>query len=530
MSTIFISVGQCGNQLASSVLDLWKANRASVASSSSNTQAAYLFDHYDHRCRFVQVDAESKVVGQLMRDHGDVLRADNVLSARSGRGNNWAYGYHTSGAGGGGGNDNSHLLEQSMEAVRRESERCDFLLHLNVMHSLSGGTGSGCTSRLVERLRDTYGWKKSLVAESVAPFSAGELPLQHYNAALCLAHIHEFVDCLVLFQNDDVFRAVERLSADQQPVNNQQRVATSGLSSRAGLLPHNHAKISMANASAASSQLLQAAASISVEAMNSHIATSLLDTVWPVDNVSLRTQSIGMEFAEMQRFLCSLPSAKIVEIYDVNNNNNATSRSTSTTVAAAAAASLSHPLLKPLLANMPKYKRDLNDPHYVSLNSLVIARGEHHLSTATVASSSSSSSLSSSSLVSKWIEQDHEAIRKHVNPVEWNPFTIDFWHARSALNRPPTGSKASSSTSASSSASSSSSLFGGKFKPSSLTIAINRNRCVDYLEDVLERASRQYEARAYLHWYEKYGVGASYFEHAFDTLRSVCDTYAHLTR
>lgn len=77
------------------------------------------------------------------------------------------------------------------------------------MHSLSGGTGSGCTSRLVEELRQQYGWKKSIMSQSVAPFSQGELPLQHYNNLLCLSHLDENVDCICLHQNDDVMKILE---------------------------------------------------------------------------------------------------------------------------------------------------------------------------------------------------------------------------------------------------------------------------------------------------------------------------------
>ena len=95
---------------------------------------------------------------------------------------------------------------------RRESERCDFLLNFNLMHSLSGGTGSGCGSKLIEQLRDDYGAKKYVFTQSVAPFSCGELPLQHYNNVLCLSHLHEFVDGICLFQNDDVFEMCEKLS------------------------------------------------------------------------------------------------------------------------------------------------------------------------------------------------------------------------------------------------------------------------------------------------------------------------------
>lgn len=78
------------------------------------------------------------------------------------------------------------------------------------MHSLSGGTGSGCGSKLLEELRNEFGAKKYIFTQSVAPFSSGELPLQHYNNLLCLSHLHEFSDAILLFQNDDVLELIEK--------------------------------------------------------------------------------------------------------------------------------------------------------------------------------------------------------------------------------------------------------------------------------------------------------------------------------
>ena len=55
-----------------------------------------------------------------------------------------------------------------------------------MMHSLSGGTGSGLGSRLIEALRDEYGLGH-LMSCAFAPHTSGESPLQHYNSLLTLA-------------------------------------------------------------------------------------------------------------------------------------------------------------------------------------------------------------------------------------------------------------------------------------------------------------------------------------------------------
>ncbi len=178
MTTIYLGVGQCGNQISSALIDQILA--------SQTQQTSYLYTHFDDKLHFINIDSEAKVISTLATRHAANLRSENLLNTRCGRGSNWASGYaglEKDGAGG--------FMEDCIDAVRKESERCDFVLGFNLMHSLSGGTGSGCGSKAMERLREEFGCKKYLFSQSVAPFASGELPLQHYNNLLCLAHLQE---------------------------------------------------------------------------------------------------------------------------------------------------------------------------------------------------------------------------------------------------------------------------------------------------------------------------------------------------
>jgi hypothetical protein len=85
MSTIFISVGQCGNQLASSFLDYVQENQSA--------QTSYLFNHYDGKYHFINLDSEIKVINNLLDKHQNLLRPENVFKTKCGRGSNWASGY-----------------------------------------------------------------------------------------------------------------------------------------------------------------------------------------------------------------------------------------------------------------------------------------------------------------------------------------------------------------------------------------------------------------------------------------------------
>lgn len=96
----------------------------------------------------VMVDTEPRVIRRCLDGkHGSTLLAQGVSKEsciwdKAGRGNNWAYGYHGSGAGGNG-CGGAGMLERVREAVRRVVERCDRFSGFVMFHSIAGGTGSG---------------------------------------------------------------------------------------------------------------------------------------------------------------------------------------------------------------------------------------------------------------------------------------------------------------------------------------------------------------------------------------------------
>lgn len=48
------------------------------------------------------------------------------------------------------------LLAKSLEAVRKQAERCDVVLGLNTLHSITGGFGSGFGALLNEQLLEMF--------------------------------------------------------------------------------------------------------------------------------------------------------------------------------------------------------------------------------------------------------------------------------------------------------------------------------------------------------------------------------------
>ncbi|EMP29522.1 Tubulin delta chain [Chelonia mydas] len=108
-----------------------------------------------------------------------------------------------------------------MESLRKEVERRDCYCGTVLFHSLGGGTGAGLSSRLCEAIRDEYSLGQ-ILSVTVAPHQAGESPLQHYNALLCLSWLQRHVDGVLLFQNNAVLRRTAALLAKKAPVSDMQ--------------------------------------------------------------------------------------------------------------------------------------------------------------------------------------------------------------------------------------------------------------------------------------------------------------------
>ena len=164
------------------------------------------------QARAVLVDTEAKVVSKCLESARRTGRwaydPGRTTTRQSGAANNWANGYMRQGP---------QLGSEVANAVRLEAEACDRLQGVLVLQSAGGGTGSGLGSFLTEELRDSasLGGAKSLVSNVVVcPFRTGEVTVQYYNSLLTLAHLAESSDAAFLFQNDHMARICsERLGA-----------------------------------------------------------------------------------------------------------------------------------------------------------------------------------------------------------------------------------------------------------------------------------------------------------------------------
>ena len=203
---VTVQLGQCGNQLGHELFgalaregggvadealpQFFRRGAAEGGAEGGGGSAAPV-------ARSVLVDMEPKVIWQVVerasRSGGRWRYQPGGSYARAGgAGNNWAYGYGVHGPA---------AAESVVELVRREAEHCDRLGGLLLLQSLAGGTGSGVGTFLTEVLRDEYP-TATLVNHTVWPYESGEVIVQHYNALLTLAKVAQVSDATLYAENE----------------------------------------------------------------------------------------------------------------------------------------------------------------------------------------------------------------------------------------------------------------------------------------------------------------------------------------
>ena len=80
----------------------------------------------------------------------DLFDKDNLIHGKESTAYNYQKGYFTAG---------NEILDPVLETLRMLSENCSSLQGFMITHSFGGGTGSGFTSRLMEKLSVEYGKK-----------------------------------------------------------------------------------------------------------------------------------------------------------------------------------------------------------------------------------------------------------------------------------------------------------------------------------------------------------------------------------
>uniref|UniRef100_A0A8C6SUL9 Tubulin alpha chain n=1 Tax=Neogobius melanostomus TaxID=47308 RepID=A0A8C6SUL9_9GOBI len=152
--------------------------------------------------RAVFVDLEPSVIDEVRTGtYRQLFHPEQMITGKEDAANNYARGHYTIG---------KEIIDLVMDRIRKLSEQCTGLQGFLVFHSFGGGTGSGFTSLLMERLSVDYG-KKSKLEFSVYPApQVSTAVVEPYNSILTTHTTLEHSDCSFMVDNEAIYDICRR--------------------------------------------------------------------------------------------------------------------------------------------------------------------------------------------------------------------------------------------------------------------------------------------------------------------------------
>ncbi|KAI0986250.1 hypothetical protein GJ496_000568 [Pomphorhynchus laevis] len=143
------------------------------------------------------IDLEPTVIDEIKHsDYKKLFHPEQMINGKEDAANNYARGHYTIG---------KELIDSVLDRIRKITEQCMGLQGFLVFHSFGGGTGSGFTSLLMERLSLDYG-KKSKLEFAVYPApQVSTAVVEPYNSILTTHCTLEHTDCAFMVDNEAIY-------------------------------------------------------------------------------------------------------------------------------------------------------------------------------------------------------------------------------------------------------------------------------------------------------------------------------------
>ena len=211
---INIGCGQSGvymlNEYYSTIMNEHKINKQGIFTGSWNQKNdKYLMQNHrtyfneDKENKFIPraifMDCDETPIDKLRESYlGSILPETHFYSSGfTDCWNIWPRGHYT---------DGPEIIDEAVNIIRRECERCDMLQGFQIFHSMVGGFGGGFGSLLLLKLRDNYP-DRAAFSYSLCPSTSKKkenFPQHHhvlaiYNSIFTMHHLIENTDlCYVL--------------------------------------------------------------------------------------------------------------------------------------------------------------------------------------------------------------------------------------------------------------------------------------------------------------------------------------------
>ncbi|XP_062715745.1 tubulin alpha-4 chain [Aedes albopictus] len=236
--TISVHIGQAGIQLGNSTWELYCLEHQIGQDGKLQEQEPNCTDDGNSFCstffqrtvadsyvpRAVLVDTEPTVIDQVKTGaFRSLFHPDNLISGKEDAANNFARGHFHIG---------KQLVTDTMDVIRRMAEEANSLQGFFMFHSFGGGTGSGFTSLLAQKLADNFSKKCKLeVAIYPSPHICTSV-VEPYNSVLTTHMSMDHTDCTFLVDNQAIYDICNtKLNVERPEYTNLNRLISQVVSS-----------------------------------------------------------------------------------------------------------------------------------------------------------------------------------------------------------------------------------------------------------------------------------------------------------
>nr|XP_025742490.1 tubulin alpha-1B chain-like [Callorhinus ursinus] len=155
-----------------------------------------------HVPRAVFVDLEPTVIDEVRTGTDrQLFHPEQLVTGKEDAANNYARGHYTIG---------KEITDLVLDRIRKLADQCTGLQAFLVFHSFGGGTGSGFTSLLMERLSVDYG-KKSKLEFAIYPApQVSTAVVEPYNSILTTHTTLEHSDCAFMVDDEAIYDICRR--------------------------------------------------------------------------------------------------------------------------------------------------------------------------------------------------------------------------------------------------------------------------------------------------------------------------------
>jgi tubulin alpha len=131
----------------------------------------------------------------------DLFHPEQLVSGQEGGANNFAFGHYTIG---------KELLETAHDRIRKLADLCSGLQGFLIYHAIAGGTGSGISCLLLDKLQQDFGKKTKMTFTVMPSPNISTSVVEPYNSVLAMHNMVDLSDVTVMMDNEALYDICRR--------------------------------------------------------------------------------------------------------------------------------------------------------------------------------------------------------------------------------------------------------------------------------------------------------------------------------